>query len=69
MVVIHDEDVQITFIGKGLVKDYTLEQLKALRCRKEIFREEESCMVPTLSEVLDLLKKQPTLLNIEIKTD
>ena len=34
LVVIHDEDVQRTFKGKGLVKDYTLEELRNFKCRK-----------------------------------
>lgn len=69
LVVIHDEDIERTFYGKGLVKDFTLEELKKFRCRKELFRDNEKCKIPTLEEVLDLIKKTDLILNIEIKTD
>lgn len=69
LVVIHDEDIERTFYGKGLVKDFNLEELKNFKCRKELFRDNEKCKIPTLEEVLDLIKKTNLILNIEIKTD
>ncbi len=69
LVVIHDEDIERTFYGKGLVKDFTLKELKKFKCRKELFRDNEKCRIPTLEEVLDLIKKTDLILNIEIKTD
>ena len=33
LVVIHDEDIQRTFKGKGLVKDMTLKELRSFKCR------------------------------------
>ena len=39
LVVIHDEDIQRTFKGKGLVMDYTLSELKKFNCRKFEFIE------------------------------
>lgn len=69
LVVIHDEDIERTFYGKGLVKDFTLEELKNFKCRKELFRDNEKCKIPTLEEVLELIKKTDLILNIEIKTD
>lgn len=69
LVVIHDEDIERTFYGKGLVKDFTLEELKKFGCRKELFRDDEKCKIPTLEEVLDLIRKTDLILNIEIKTD
>lgn len=69
LVVIHDEDVERTFIGRGLVKDFTLKELKALKNRKKLFRDNEECHIPTLKEVLDLIKDKNILLNIELKTD
>lgn len=69
IVVIHDEDVQRTFLGKGFVKDFTLEELKALPCRKVLFRENIECKLPTLEEVLKLIGDKHIKLNIELKTD
>ena len=69
LVVIHDEDIERTFLGKGLVKDYTLEELKSFRNRKKLFRDNEECYIPTLEEVLDLVKDKDIVLNIELKTD
>lgn len=69
LVVIHDEDIERTFYGKGLVKDFTLEELKNFKCREELFRDNERCKIPTLEEVLDLIKETNLILNIEIKTD
>ncbi len=69
LVVIHDEDIERTFLGKGLVKDFTLEELKSFKNRKKLFRDNDECHIPTLEEVLDLIKDIDILLNIELKTD
>lgn len=69
LVVIHDEDIQRTFLGKGLVKDYTLKELKMFSCRKDLFQGDTACKIPTLEEVFELIKDQETILNIELKTD
>ena len=59
IVVIHDEDIERTFKGKGLVKDFTLNELKEFNPRKELFKNFKTSKIPTLEEVL----------NIELKTD
>lgn len=69
LVVIHDEDIERTFLGKGLVKNFTLEELKAFKCRRVLFRDNPECHIPTLEEVLDIVKKSNIILNIELKTD
>ena len=69
LVVIHDEDIERTFIGKGLVKDYTLQELKAFKCRNKNFEDNLECRIPTLEEVLELVKDSNVILNIELKTD
>lgn len=69
LVVIHDEDIERTFMGKGLIKDLTLEELKSFKNRKKLFRDNEECHIPTLEEVLELIKDIDILLNIELKTD
>ncbi|WP_296644303.1 glycerophosphodiester phosphodiesterase family protein, partial [Romboutsia sp. 13368] len=50
LVVIHDEDIENTFNGKGLVKDYTLSQLKNFTCKNSRFTENLDCRIPTLRE-------------------
>ena len=69
LVVIHDEDIERTFIGKGLVKDYTLKELKVFKCRNKNFEDNLECRIPTLEEVLELVKASRVILNIELKTD
>ena len=68
LVVIHDEDIQRTFKGKGLVMDYTLSELKKFNCRKFEFIENLNCKIPTLREVFELIKNTDIILNIEAKT-
>lgn len=69
LVVIHDEDIQRTFNGKGLVKDFTLTELKKFNCKKIGFAENLECKIPTLREVFELIKDTDITLNIEAKTD
>ena len=69
LVVIHDEDIKRTFHGMGLVKDFTLLELKAFKCKKSEFENSKLCKLPTLSEVLEILKNGDLFINIELKTD
>ena len=66
MVVIHDESLDRTTNGQGMVTDYTLSELKELDAGSWF----DPCFtgerLPTLEEVLDLVKGQ-AFLNIEIK--
>lgn len=68
LVVIHDEDIKRTFNGEGLIKDFTLNELKNFKNKNTKFNEEE-CRIPTLEEVILLIKDKEILLNIELKTD
>ena len=52
IVVIHDERVDRTTDGTGNVRDYTLAELKKL----SITGDDDSYRIPTLREVLELLK-------------
>lgn len=61
-VVIHDEKVDRTTDQKGLIKDMTLAQVKACHLQNG-----ES--IPTLTEVLAILKTYPGFINLEFKTD
>lgn len=69
LVVIHDENIERTFLGNAYVKDSTLKELKKFKCRNNVFRDNEDCKIPTLREVLELVKNTNIYLNIEIKTD
>jgi len=66
MVVIHDESVDRTTNGQGMVSDYTHSELKELDAGSWFDARFKGERLPTLQEVLDLVKGQ-VFLNIEIK--
>ncbi|MGL4875916.1 MAG: glycerophosphodiester phosphodiesterase [Clostridium sp.] len=68
IVVIHDEDIKRTFKGEGLIKNYTLKELKSFRNRREEYGSKETEIL-TLEEVILLIKDNDVVLNIELKTD
>lgn len=59
IIVIHDETIDRTTNGKGLVNDFTLTELKS-------FLIDGKYQIPTLYEVFDLVDKK-CLINIELK--
>jgi len=59
LIVIHDETIERTTDGKGIVNQLTLRELKS-------FRINENYEIPTLEEVLDLVN-QRSFVNIELK--
>ncbi len=69
IVVFHDENVKRVTDGTGDVKDYTLKEIKALKIDAG---DGKTATIPTLSEVLELLKpycvNNGLLINIELKT-
>ena len=68
LVVIHDESVDRTTNGTGLVRDMTLAQLRALdaSCGMENYR---GAKIPTLAEVFELIRDTRHIVNVEVKTD
>jgi glycerophosphoryl diester phosphodiesterase len=60
VVVCHDEAVDRTTNGKGLIKDLSLAHLRALDAG-------EGERIPTLDEYFDLVEKTPIVTNIELK--
>lgn len=67
LVIIHDETLERTTDGKGLIKDKTLQELKKLNASKGYL----SCEVqtiPTLREYFDFVKNKDIITNIELKT-
>ena len=67
LVVIHDEKLDRTTNGTGLVKDYTLAELKTF-CADNGMTGYEEVRIPTLREVLEQVKPGNMLVNIELKT-
>lgn len=59
LIVIHDETIDRTTNGKGLVNDFTLAELKS-------FLIDGKYQIPTLNEVFDLVNKK-CFVNIELK--
>lgn len=59
IIVIHDETIDRTINGKGLVNDFSLAELKS-------FLIDGKLQIPTLNEVFDLVDKK-CLINIELK--
>ena len=67
LVVIHDEKIDRTSTGKGFVRDYTLSELRKMSfCNHmELY---SGVKIPTLEEVLDLVRPGNMTVNIELKT-
>lgn len=67
LVVIHDEEIDRVSNGTGLVKDFSLKELKALNFNKT-HPEYAHAEIPTLREVYELLKPTGLTVNTELKT-
>ena len=67
LVVAHDEQLERVSNGKGDLRDHTLQELRALdfSCGHD---EYSQVKIPTLAEVLELVKDSDIVLNIELKT-
>lgn len=64
IVVIHDEKVDRTTSGNGFVKDFTYKEIRKLNANKKGLKKEP---VPSLIEVLEWLKTNKLVCNIELK--
>lgn len=67
LVVIHDETINRVSDQRGLVRDYTLEELKKVSVSNH-FHEYPNVRIPTLKQVLELVKPGKMDVNIELKT-
>lgn len=67
-VVIHDEKLERTTNGNGLVKDYTLSELKGLDAGSWFSPEFSGAAIPTLEEVFEEFAESKLLFNIELKS-
>ena len=68
LVIIHDETLDRTTTGKGLVKNHTLEELKSLDASYKFAGQYGVNQIPTLCEVLDYMSDKDAVTNIELKT-
>lgn len=68
VVVIHDERIDRVGNGTGLVKDFTLSELKKINFNKRGISEPHFMEIPTLDEVLQLFAATELSINIELKT-
>ncbi len=66
LVIIHDESVDRTSDHKGLVKSFTLNELKQFNFNNHN-PEYPVCRIPTLEEVIQLIKPTDLRINIELK--
>lgn len=64
VVVIHDEKVDRTTSGSGFVKDFTYKELRTLNANKTGLKKEP---IPSLIEVLEWMKTNKLICNIELK--
>lgn len=69
LVVIHDEAIDRTSNGSGLVKDMTLEQLKRYDYGSWFSKEFKGETIPTLEEVFQVYLDNNHCINIELKSD
>lgn len=68
-VIIHDEYLDRTTNGSGLVKDFNLKDLKKLDAGRWFNEKYSSETIPTLEEFLTWFSATELQLNIELKTD
>lgn len=66
VVVIHDELIDRTLSGEGLLKDYTLAELKEMSAGEFFSPEFKNEKIPTLREVLEVVKDMEIII-IELK--
>lgn len=71
MIIMHDEQVDRTTNGTGLVRDHTLAQLKALDAGIHFDPAYAATRIPTLDEVIGLLQRNhfTGIFNLELKTN
>ena len=67
LVIIHDETLERTTDGQGLVKEKTLKELKNLNASK-LYPEIKQQEILTLREYFDFAKDLDIMTNIELKT-
>ena len=64
---LHDDTLDRTTNGTGLVCDFTFDQINYLDAGYYFYNSKTDIKVPSLSSVLDLIKRKQKYLNIELK--
>jgi len=67
LMVCHDEKIDRTTNGSGYIKDKNMKELRSLDAGSWYSKDFEGERIPLLEEVLDLVKMENLLLNIELK--
>jgi len=67
LILMHDETVDRTTDGSGLVRDFTFAELRKLDAGVRFGEEFKGNRVPSLTELFDSVKGTSLLLNVEIK--
>jgi glycerophosphoryl diester phosphodiesterase len=68
LVLIHDEYVNRTTDGTGLVKDYTFAELSKLDAGSFMDKTFSSCRIPSVEELILLVRNKDIIVNFEIKS-
>lgn len=68
VIILHDERLDRTTSGNGWVRDYTLAELRELTANGSFGDRFPAQRIPTLREYLELVKDEPVISNIELKT-
>ncbi|MDA9621056.1 glycerophosphodiester phosphodiesterase family protein [Pelagibacteraceae bacterium] len=64
---LHDDTLDRTTNGSGLVCNFTFDQINHLDAGYDFYNSRTDIKVPSLSSVLDLIKRRQKYLNIELK--
>ena len=64
---LHDDTLDRTTNGSGLACDFTFDEIKNLDAGYYFYKSKTEIKVPSLSSVLELVKKKQKYLNIELK--
>lgn len=67
LVIIHDERLDRTTNGTGLIKDFTLAELRRLDASSNFSGRYGTNSIPTLEEYFELIRGRETFTNIELK--
>lgn len=68
LVLIHDEYVNRTTNGTGLIKDFNFNKVRELDAGSYLNPNFSQCRIPTVEELITLVKDKNIIINFEIKT-
>lgn len=68
LVLIHDEYVNRTTNGTGLVKDFNFNEISKLDAGSYLKPDFSQCRIPTVEDLINLIKDKDIIINFEIKS-